>query len=36
MLRWAGDSVDPEAFDPEVASKEMRKGLPDWREMDEI
>lgn len=36
MLRWAGDHFDPEAFDPAVASNEMRQGLPDWREMDEI
>jgi hypothetical protein len=22
---------DPEAFDPAVATREMRRGLPDWR-----
>jgi hypothetical protein len=27
---WGG-SFDPEKFDAQVASKEMRKGLPDWR-----
>lgn len=30
---WVGGSFDPEAFDPEKATKEMRRGLPNWRLM---
>jgi hypothetical protein len=33
MLEWIGGSFDPEEFDPAVATKAMRKGLPDWRRM---
>jgi hypothetical protein len=32
-LRWAGGSFDPERFDHEAATKKMKKGLPDWRNM---
>jgi hypothetical protein len=32
LLEWVGGRFDPEAFDPAKATKEMRKGLPDWRE----
>ncbi|QDU93716.1 plasmid pRiA4b ORF-3 family protein [Lignipirellula cremea] len=32
LLRWAG-TFDPDAFDPKQATKEMKKGLPDWRKM---
>ncbi len=32
FLEWRGP-FDPEKFDAEAATKEMRKGLPDWREM---
>jgi hypothetical protein len=31
LLGWAGGSFDPEAFDPAAATREMRRGLPDWR-----
>jgi hypothetical protein len=31
MLGWRGP-FDPEAFDPEAATKSMRRGLPDWRQ----
>jgi hypothetical protein len=31
MLEWVGGKFDPEAFDPAVATKAMKKGLPDWR-----
>jgi len=31
MLEWCGP-FDPEAFDANKATKEMRKGLPDWRQ----
>lgn len=31
MLTWAGGRFDPEEFDPALATKRMRKGLPDWR-----
>jgi hypothetical protein len=36
MLGWVGGRFDPEAFDPAVATKEMKKGLPDWRNEDWI
>jgi Plasmid pRiA4b ORF-3-like protein len=32
MLEWVGGSFDPEAFDPVKATREMRRGLPNWRE----
>jgi len=31
MLEWLGGSFDAEAFDPVAATKDMKKGLPDWR-----
>jgi len=33
MLEWVGGRFDPEEFDPKRATKEMKKGLPDWRSM---
>lgn len=33
FMEWRGP-YDPEAFDAHTATKEMRKGLPDWREME--
>jgi hypothetical protein len=33
FLEWRGP-FDPKAFDPAVATKAMRKGLPNWREME--
>ena len=30
-LRWVGGRFDPEAFDPLKATKQMKRGLPDWR-----
>lgn len=30
FMEWSG-KFDPETFDPKQATKEMRKGLPDWR-----
>ena len=33
MLDWIGGSFDPEEFDPALATKSMKKGLPDWRNM---
>lgn len=33
LMEWVGGGFDPEAFDPEKATKAMRKGLPDWRSM---
>jgi len=30
FLEWSGP-FDPEAFDAQAATKEMREGLPDWR-----
>ena len=31
MLDWIGGAFDPEEFDPAVATKSMRKGLPRWQ-----
>jgi hypothetical protein len=33
LLEWIGGDFDPEKFDRAKATKEMRKGLPDWRSM---
>ena len=33
FLEWSGP-FDPEAFDAKAATRAMRKGLPDWREME--
>ena len=33
MLEWIGGKFDPEKFSPAKATKEMKKGLPDWRTM---
>lgn len=33
MLEWIGGSFDSEAFDAKQATKQMKKGLPDWRSM---
>lgn len=33
MVEWIGGSFDPEEFDPARATKAMKKGLPDWRQM---
>ena len=33
FMEWRGP-FDPEEFDAKAATKEMRKGLPNWREMD--
>jgi hypothetical protein len=32
-LQWIGGTFDPEEFDPEKATKRMRRGLPDWRKL---
>ena len=32
FVEWAGDS-DPAEFDPKKATRDMKKGLPDWRQM---
>jgi hypothetical protein len=32
LLEWSGGGFDPEAFDPAAATREMRRGLPNWRE----
>jgi hypothetical protein len=31
MFEWVSGWFDPEEFDPETATKSMKKGLPDWR-----
>ncbi len=33
MMEWLGGWFDPEDFDPSLATKAMKKGLPDWRSM---
>jgi Plasmid pRiA4b ORF-3-like protein len=33
MLEWVGGRFDPDDFDPAAATKNMKKGLPDWRRM---
>lgn len=33
MLEWIGGRFDSEDFDPKQATKEMKKGLSDWRSM---
>jgi hypothetical protein len=35
LLEWVGGSFDPEKFDAVKATKAMRKGLPDWRSMED-
>jgi hypothetical protein len=35
LLEWVGGRFDSEQFDPKKATKAMKKGLPDWRAMDE-
>ncbi len=32
MLEWVGRRFDPEKFSATAATKEMRRGLPDWRD----
>jgi Plasmid pRiA4b ORF-3-like protein len=31
MLEWIGGRFDPEDFDSKQVTKEMKQGLPDWR-----
>ncbi len=33
LMEWRGP-FDPETFDAQAATKEMRKGLPNWRDME--
>ncbi len=33
MRKWIGRKFDPEAFSPVAATRRMKSGLPDWREM---
>ena len=33
FLQWIGGKFDPNAFDPQKATKRMQRGLPDWRRM---
>ena len=32
-LEWTGDDFDPEEFNPDEATKAMRKRLPNWRDL---
>jgi hypothetical protein len=32
MLEWIGGKFDPEKFSPAAATKEMSRGLPNWRD----
>jgi hypothetical protein len=36
LLDWVGGRFDPEEFDPTVATKSMKKGLPDWRRIGDF
>ena len=33
LLEWAGGRFDPEEFNPAIATRRMKQGLPDWRSM---
>lgn len=33
LMEWAGGWFDPDEFDPATATKSMKKGLPDWRQL---
>ena len=33
FMEWRGP-FDPKVFDAKAATKDMRKGLPNWREME--
>ena len=33
LMEWVGGKFDPEAFDPAKATREMKRGLPNWRIM---
>jgi hypothetical protein len=33
LLEWCGGRFDPDTFNAAVATRRMRKGLPDWRRM---
>ena len=34
-LKWCGGKFDPAKFTAAKATKAMKKGLPNWREMEE-
>jgi len=33
-MRWAGCDFDPTRFDAKAATKDMQRGLPDWRQLE--
>jgi hypothetical protein len=33
FLRWCGGKFSPDEFDPVKATREMKQGLPDWRQL---
>ena len=35
-LKWIGERFDPEEFDPMKATRRMRRGLPNWRLLDDF
>ena len=35
-MTWAGGDFDPTRFDPKAATKEMQRGLPDWRQLEPL
>jgi hypothetical protein len=35
FLNWCGGKFDAEVFDPAEATKGMKEGLPNWREMED-
>jgi hypothetical protein len=32
---WAGEDYDPESFDSKKATRRMKRGLPDWRKLEQ-
>lgn len=35
-MNWAGGDFDPTRFDPKAATKDMQRGLPDWRQLEPL
>ncbi len=35
-MTWAGGAFDPARFDPQAATQDMQRGLPDWRQLEPL
>jgi hypothetical protein len=35
-LTWVGGNFDPTRFDPKAATRDMQRGLPDWRQLQSL